>query len=199
MCHPNLLWWMGAVLTVKLVAVPFLIRKNYLMVTNCEKLTRGGSKPGGFPLFSGKVQIVSRTLSGLFLVGALNRPRKRKGTNRENPRRENPLTIPEQTGKIPKKSGKSQKRKDKSRSGNPPPRLQPPGLRALETSGNQNETSLFEANPVNLWGSEGLGTNIHSLDAFWRDSFPKIEAAILRSKSRNLMAHRGWKTAHEAK
>ena len=43
-----------------------------------EKLNRGVSKPGGFPLFSGKVQIVSRTLSGLFLVGALNRPRKRK-------------------------------------------------------------------------------------------------------------------------
>ena len=68
--------------------------------------------------FSGKVQIVSRTLSGLFLVGALNRPRKRKGTNRENP-----WTIPEQIGKIPEKSGKSQKgqkRKDKPRSGNPP-------------------------------------------------------------------------------
>ena len=43
-----------------------------------EKLNRGFSKPGGFPLFSGKVQIVSRTLSGLFLVGALNGPRKRK-------------------------------------------------------------------------------------------------------------------------
>ena len=69
-----------------------------------EKLNRGVSKPGCFPLFSGKVQIVSRTLSGLFLVGALNRPRKRKRTNRENPR-----TIAEQIGKIPEKSGKSQK------------------------------------------------------------------------------------------
>ena len=47
---------------------------------------------------------MSRTLSGLFLVGALNRPRKRKRTNRENPR-----TIPAQIGKIPEKSGKSQK------------------------------------------------------------------------------------------
>ena len=46
---------------------------------------------------------MSRTLSGLFLVGALNRPRKRKGTNQENSR-----TIPEQIGKIPEKSGKSQ-------------------------------------------------------------------------------------------
>ena len=64
-----------------------------------EKLSRGVSKPVGFPLFSGKVQIVSRTLSGLFLVGALTRPRKRKGVNRENPR-----TIPEQIGKIPEKS-----------------------------------------------------------------------------------------------
>ena len=44
---------------------------------------------------------MSRTLSGLFLVVALNRPRKRK--------RENPRTIPGQIGKIPEKSGKSQK------------------------------------------------------------------------------------------
>ena len=60
---------------------------------------------------------MSRTLSGLFLVGALNRPRKRKRTNRENPRR-----VPGQIGKIPEKSGKSQKgqkSKDKSRSGTP--------------------------------------------------------------------------------
>ena len=83
----------------------------------------GEAKPGCFqtrvlPTFFGNVQIVSRTLSGLFLVGALNRLRKRKRTNRENPR-----TIPAQIGKIPEKSGKSekgQKRKDKSRSGNPP-------------------------------------------------------------------------------
>ena len=38
-------------------------------------IKRSMTKPGGFPLFSGKVQIVSRTLSGLFLVGALNRSR----------------------------------------------------------------------------------------------------------------------------
>ena len=85
---------------------------------NWEKLNRGVSKPGGFPLFSGKVQIVSRTLSGLFLIGAVNRLSKGKRTNRENPRR-----VPEQIGKIPEKSGKSQKgqkRTTKSRSGNPP-------------------------------------------------------------------------------
>ena len=58
----------------------------------------GGFQTGGFPTFLGKVQIVSQTLSGLFLVGAVNRPRKRKRTNRENPRR-----VPEQIGKIPKK------------------------------------------------------------------------------------------------
>ena len=46
----------------------------------------------------------SRTLSGLFFVGVLNRPRKRKRTNRENPR-----TIPDQIGKIPEKSGKDKK------------------------------------------------------------------------------------------
>ena len=68
----------------------------------------GGFQTGAFPLFSGKVQIVSRTLSGLFLVGALKRPRfrKRKGTNRENPpdhpraNRENARKI----GKVPKRT-----------------------------------------------------------------------------------------------
>ena len=64
----------------------------------------GGFQTGGFPTFSGKVQIVSRTLSGLSLVGALDRPRKRKRTNQDNLQ-----TIPEQIGKIPEKSGKSQK------------------------------------------------------------------------------------------
>ena len=65
----------------------------------------GVSKPGGFPLFSGKVQIVSRTLSGLFLVGALNRPRKRK----KGRIGKIPGPSPEQLGKIPEKSGNSQK------------------------------------------------------------------------------------------
>ena len=97
-----------------------------------EKLNPGVSKPGCFPLFSGKVQIVSRTLSGLFLVGALNRPRKRKRTNRENPR-----TIPEQIGKIPEKSGKSQKGQKRTKKEGQvqigkPPRLKPPRLAALE-------------------------------------------------------------------
>ena len=95
------------------------------------------AKPGGFqtrvfPTFSGKVQIVSRTLSGLVFVGALNRPRKRKRTNRENPR-----TIPEQIGKIPEKSGKSRKgRKRTKKEGQvqigKPPRLKHPRLAALE-------------------------------------------------------------------
>ena len=97
---------------------------------NCwEKLNRGVSKPGCFPLFSGKVQIVSRTLSGLFLVGALNRLRKRKKTNRENPR-----TIPEQIGKIPGKVPKGQKRTKKEgrvQIGKPP-RLKHPRLAALK-------------------------------------------------------------------
>ena len=90
------------------------------------------AKPGGFPLFSGKVQIVSRTLSGLFLVGAVNGPRKRKGTNRENPR-----TIPEQIGKIPEKSGKSHKGRKRTKKegqvqiGNTPP-VEPPPLPALD-------------------------------------------------------------------
>ena len=72
-----------------------------------------------FPtFFAGKVQIVSRTLSGLFPVGALNRPRKRKRANRENPR-----NILEQIGKI-------QTEKDKKGSTSPdretPPFETPP-------------------------------------------------------------------------
>ena len=53
---------------------------------------------------------MSRTLSGLFLVGAVDRPRKRKRTNQENPQR-----VPEQIGKIPEKSGKSPKKDKKGR------------------------------------------------------------------------------------
>ena len=83
---------------------PWLLPPPAVNMSSSRFTSIGVSKPGCFPLFSGKVRIVSRTLSGLFLVGALNRPRKRKRTNRENPR-----TIPEQIGKIPKKSGKSQK------------------------------------------------------------------------------------------
>ena len=76
---------------------------------------------------------MSRTLSGLFLVGALNRPRKRKRTNRENPR-----TIPEQIGKIPEKSGKSQKGQKRTKKEGQvqigkPPRLKPPRLAALDS------------------------------------------------------------------
>ena len=76
---------------------------------------------------------MSQTLSGLFLIGAVNRPRKRKSTNRENPQRV-PGQIrksPKKIGKVPKKDKKGQKRRDKSRSGNPP-RLNPPRLAALE-------------------------------------------------------------------
>ena len=78
---------------------------------------------------------MSRTLSGLFLAGALDRPRERKRTNRENPRR-----VPEQIGKIPENSGKSQKgRKGTKKEGRvqigKPPRLNPPPrLAALEPS-----------------------------------------------------------------
>ena len=75
---------------------------------------------------------MSRTLSGLFLVGALNRPRREKGRIGKiaGP-------SPSKSGKSrknresPKKDKKRQKRKDKSRSGNPPV-LKPPRLAALE-------------------------------------------------------------------
>ena len=96
------------------------LRKFVAQIKYLREAKPAGFQTRVFPTFFGKVPVVSRTLPGLFLVGALNRPRKRKRTNRENPR-----TVPEQIGKILEKSGKSQnfkrqKRKDKSRSGNPP-------------------------------------------------------------------------------
>ena len=76
----------------------------------------GGFQTGGFPIFFwDKVRIVSRTLSGLFLVGAVNRPRKRNRTNRENPR-----TIPGHSSESrknresPKKDQKGQIGTDES-------------------------------------------------------------------------------------
>ena len=58
---------------------------------------------------------MSRTLSGLFLVGAVNRPRKRK-RNRESPKRDKKGT---------RKEGQVQIRK--------PPCLKPPRLAALDS------------------------------------------------------------------
>ena len=89
------------------------------------------SKPGCFPLLSGKVQIVSQTLSGLFLVGALDRPRRRKrdeaGKSPDHPRanRENPGKI----GKVPKRTKKEGQVQIGKR-----PCLKPPRLAALEKS-----------------------------------------------------------------
>ena len=75
---------------------------------------------------------MSRTLSGLFLVGANNRPRKRKRTNRENPRR-----VPGQIGKIPGKVPKGHKRTKKEGQVQigKPPRSKPPRLAALLNCG----------------------------------------------------------------
>ena len=107
----------------------------------CDQLREakpGGFQTRGFPnLFFGKGQeIVSRTLSGLFLVGNLNRPRKRKRTNRENPR-----TIPKQIGKIPEKSGKSQEGQKRTKKEGrvqigKPPHLKHPRLAALDHCNN---------------------------------------------------------------
>ena len=84
-----------------------------------EKLNRGVSKGVGFPTFSpGKVQIVSRTLSGLFLVVLLIGREREKGRIGKIPG-----PSPRKSGKsrkIPEKDKKGQKRKDKSRSGSPP-------------------------------------------------------------------------------
>ena len=67
---------------------------------------------GFLSFFSEKVRIVSRTLSGLFLVGAVDRPKKE-----EKDKSGNPQTIPGQFGKISEKSGKSQKGDKKNKVG----------------------------------------------------------------------------------
>ena len=72
---------------------------------------------------------MSRTLSGLFLVGALNRPRKRKRTIGKIPG--------PSIGKIPEKSGKSQKGQKRTKKEGKvqigkPPRLKHPRLAALD-------------------------------------------------------------------
>ena len=92
-----------------------------------EKLHRGVSEPGAFPVFSRKVLIVSRTLSGLFLVGAF----RKKGREREK----GPIgKIPQKIGKIREKSGKSHKGTKRNQKGTKKrtspdletPRLKPP-------------------------------------------------------------------------
>ena len=122
-----------------------------------EKLNRRVSKPGCFPLFLGKVQIVSRTFSGLFLVGALNRPRKRKRTHRENtpdhPRANR--ESPRKTGKVPKRTKKDKKGRT-SPDREPPPfeTPPPPRLAALETnasdSKNRSDNSRYPKDPAVL-------------------------------------------------
>ena len=108
-----------------------------------------------FPTFFGKGPDCVADAFGTVLVGALNRPRKRKRTNRENPR-----TIPEKNGKIPEKSGKDQKgpkrtKKDKKEGqvqiGNPS-RLQPPRLAALENS-EQNSGKTRGENSMKIRGT----------------------------------------------
>ena len=89
---------------------------------------------------------MSRTLSGLFLIGALTRPRKRKGTNRENPQ-----TVPEQIGKIPEQIRKVPERTKKDIKGRTSP---------------DRETPPFETPPVwrpLIWGGGGA-----PILFFWR-------------------------------
>ena len=104
---------------------------------------------------------MSRTLSGLFLVGALNRPRKRKGTNRENPR-----TIPEQIGKIPGKVPKKDKKGRTSPDRETPPFETPPfsGPWIYRISdGPTTTTTIFEfisRGPIfHFWGTPWWGTD----------------------------------------
>ena len=96
----------------------------------------GGFKPGCFPLFSGKVQIVSRTLSGPFLVGALNRLRKRKRTNGKIPGPSASKSGKSQKNReSPKKDKKGQKRTKKDKKGRTSPDREAPPFETPPFSG----------------------------------------------------------------
>ena len=85
------------------------------------------AKPGGVPnpgvshFFLGKVQIVSRTLSGLFLVGALIGRERGKGQIGQIPG-----PFPSKSGKSQSKSGKSQKGPKDKKGRTSPDRETPP-------------------------------------------------------------------------
>ena len=100
----------------------------------------GGFQTGRFPTFSGKVRIVSQTLSGLFLAGAV-RPGMRKRINQKNPRTN--WEDSEKIGKVPKRT-----KKDKLGRTSPDretPRLKPPRLAALV---NDNRSGLPNAHAL---------------------------------------------------
>ena len=70
-CHMNVLLGVGVVFNLlNRNSQELTMNQSKTTLFRSRNLNRGVSKPGGFTLFSGKVQIVSRTLSGLFLVGA---------------------------------------------------------------------------------------------------------------------------------
>ena len=125
-----------------------------MLAISLREAKPGGFQTRGFPTFLGKVQIVSRTLSGLFLVGALNRPRKRKRTNRENPG-----TIPKQIGKSRKNWESPKKDKRTKKEGQvqigKPPRLKPPRLAALDllsrSTGEHLAFEVFQTRGVHLF------------------------------------------------
>ena len=112
-----------------------------------------------------------------FLVGALNRPRKRKRTNRENPR-----SIPEQMGKIPEKSGKSQKGQKRTKKEGQvqigkPPRLKPPRLAALENYYPINSKTI-------LWGNSEFQTGLEVCYCPWGvPSRPRLGPILGPSRS----------------
>ena len=83
-----------AAISVKLLGLAQEIRERKTFPN------RGGP---GFPLVPGKVRIVLRTLSGLFPVGAVNRPRKRH--------------IRKIPGQSPDKSGKFRKNRESHKKG----------------------------------------------------------------------------------
>ena len=100
-------------------------KKFSLLFFSCpyfwEKVKRGVSKPEGFPLFSGNVRIVSRTLLGVFF-NKIGRPRKRKRTSREKPRKNGKITENLGSPKTAKLNGNKTTKKEGQvvQTGNPP-------------------------------------------------------------------------------
>ena len=150
-----------------------------------EKLNRGVSH-----FFRERSGLCRGPFRGLFLLGAVNRLRKRKRTNRENPR-----TIPGQIGKIPEKSGKSPKgKKNRTKKEGQvqigkPPHLNPPRLAPLES---------YPSKVLKVWGfvmervrptrartakrAVGVARTAQRMPSTWNHRKPRIRLLVIKKQ-----------------
>ena len=107
----------------------FVFRLKSFRRTFLREAKPAGFQIGGVPLFFGKGPDCVADRFGT-VPRRCKRPRKRKRTNRENPR-----TNPGQIGKIPEKKGKSQKDKKRTKKGRTSPDRETPPVETPQFSG----------------------------------------------------------------